>query len=117
MCPNCPASWLCRTLGSGCAARNAASGRARRGRTGLSTSPKAGICQLAIGADHPELDSSLVFLRTSIGNRKGFANAAALGLAAVELRPHDTKAVDEIRKLFGYLFDAGTVSNLNRKGA
>jgi hypothetical protein len=43
-CPNCPVTSRCRPLRTGCAVPNAASGRMRRGRTGLSTGQKGGIC-------------------------------------------------------------------------
>jgi chromosome partitioning protein len=55
---------------------------------------------------------ALEFIPTAIGNRKAFANAASQGLAAVELRPHDLKANEEMGKLFGYLFDIQKVSKL-----
>jgi chromosome partitioning protein len=58
---------------------------------------------------------ALEFIPTAIGNRKAFANAASQGLAAVELRPHDFKANEEMGKLFGYLFNIQMVSKL--KGA
>jgi chromosome partitioning protein len=58
---------------------------------------------------------ALEFIPTAIGNRKAFANAASQGLAAVELRPHDLKANEEMGKLFRYLFDIQMVSKL--KGA
>jgi chromosome partitioning protein len=59
---------------------------------------------------------ALQFIEASIGNRKAFSNAAAQGLAAVELRPHDAKAVEEIGRLFRYLFDIQNISKL-AKGA
>lgn len=58
---------------------------------------------------------ALEFVQIAIGNRKAFANSASQGLAVVELRPHDTKANEEIARLFGFLFDVQNVSEL--KGA
>jgi chromosome partitioning protein len=55
---------------------------------------------------------ALQLVPTSIGNRKAFPNAASQGLAVTELRPTDPKAVDEIGKLFGYLFDIQKISQL-----
>ena len=40
------------------------------------------------------------FLKTSLGNRKSFANAATLGLGVIELVPKDQKAIDEFSELF-----------------
>ena len=49
----------------------------------------------------PELE----FIRTPLGNRKAFSNAAAKGLGVVELRPEDPKASEEISVLFKYVFN------------
>lgn len=59
---------------------------------------------------------ALTFITTALGNRKAFANAASQGLSAVELRPGDTKATDEIGRLFKYLFDIQKISKM-KKGA
>ncbi|MDP2359043.1 MAG: AAA family ATPase [Beijerinckiaceae bacterium] len=58
----------------------------------------------------------LKFIEAALGNRKAFANAAAAGLAVPELRPIDSKAVEEIGILFGYLYDIEKVSKLHRVG-
>lgn len=42
----------------------------------------------------------LTFLEAAVGNRISFANAAAAGLGAAELRPADEKAVGELHDLF-----------------
>jgi chromosome partitioning protein len=47
--------------------------------------------------------SVLEFLPVSLGNRKSYARAATSGLAVVELRPADPKAIEEIESLFGVL--------------
>jgi chromosome partitioning protein len=47
--------------------------------------------------------SVLEFLPVSLGNRKSYARAATSGLAVVELRPADPKAIEEIEGLFGVL--------------
>ena len=47
----------------------------------------------------------LKFISTPIGARKAFGNAAAQGLAVGELRPQDTKAVQEITMLYRYVYD------------
>ena len=48
---------------------------------------------------------TLELLDAVIGQRKAFGNAAAEGLAVVELRPADPKAVEEISALYKILFD------------
>ena len=40
----------------------------------------------------------------SLGHRKAFANAAAEGLAVVELKKNDPKAVEEIKSLYFHLY-------------
>jgi chromosome partitioning protein len=49
---------------------------------------------------------ALAFIDTPLGTRKAFSNAAAHGLAVTELKPQDTKAVDEFMTLYRYVFDA-----------
>ena len=49
----------------------------------------------------------LKFISTPIGARKAFGNAAAQGLAVGEMRPQDTKAVQEITMLYRYVYDIG----------
>lgn len=58
----------------------------------------------------------LEFISTALGNRKAYANAAALGLAVTELRPADPKAVEEAGILFRYLYDIQNISPLKRAG-
>lgn len=44
------------------------------------------------------------FIPVSLGSRKSFANAAARGLAVVEMKPSDPKAMEEIEALYNYVF-------------
>ena len=46
----------------------------------------------------------LKHLDTPIGNRKAFRNAGGLGLAVIEYRPKDKKAVAEISSLYNAIF-------------
>lgn len=50
-------------------------------------------------------NDTLTFLDTPLGARKAFSNAAAEGLGVSELKPQDPKAVAEMSKLHGYIFD------------
>jgi len=62
------------------------------------------------GADNEEAAAiareiaGLVYLDCSIVNRKAFRNGAAKGLAVVELKPSDSKAIEEIEKLYKLVF-------------
>jgi chromosome partitioning protein len=56
--------------------------------------------------------SSLTFINAPLGSRKSFSNAAARGLAVTELRPQDTKAVEEVMELFRHVFDIKHTSPL-----
>ncbi len=56
--------------------------------------------------DTPEL----LFLDMPLGTRKAFGNAAAQGMAVMELKPQDAKATEEMRILYGHLFDISAVS-------
>ena len=47
----------------------------------------------------------LTFVDAPLGNRKAFGNAAAQGCGVAELRPKDTKAIDEMDALYHYVFD------------
>ena len=40
-----------------------------------------------------------------------------IGLAVTELKPDDPKAIDEITRLAGYIFDMSNISNEYQKGA
>lgn len=54
-------------------------------------------------ADASELLKSceeLAYLDLPLGNRKAFANASSQGMAVTEYRPRDTKAMDEITRLY-----------------
>ncbi len=53
---------------------------------------------------------SLQFIPTPIGTRKAISNAASLGLAVTELRPSDSKAIQEIMILYKYIFDSINIS-------
>ncbi len=48
---------------------------------------------------------ALTYLDTPLGARKAFSNAAAEGLGVSELKPQDPKAMNEILKLYRYIFD------------
>ncbi len=49
--------------------------------------------------------AELEFIACPLGSRKAFSNAAAKGLAVVEHKPLDNKAVSEIETLYRYLYD------------
>lgn len=49
---------------------------------------------------------ALEWLPLTLGNRKTYPRAATGGLAVTELRPTDAKAVEEVRALFTYLWQA-----------
>jgi chromosome partitioning protein len=46
----------------------------------------------------------LTVIPVSLGSRKSFANASARGLAVVELKPGDPKAIEEIEALYNVVF-------------
>ena len=56
-------------------------------------------------ADVLQETEGLEFIRTAIGTRKAFGNAAAQGLAVSELKPQDAKASQEMQTLYRYLYD------------
>ena len=43
---------------------------------------------------------AFTFLETALGNRKAFANAAAMGMGVTEVKPRDKKAIRELDALF-----------------
>lgn len=49
--------------------------------------------------------AELKFIDCPLGSRKAFSNAAAKGLAVIEYKPQDSKAISEIETLYRYLFD------------
>ena len=51
-------------------------------------------------------EPALRFVPAALGNRKSYAKAAASGLAVTELRPKDSKAVEEIEALFRTIAEA-----------
>lgn len=65
----------------------------------------------AKGSDNAEAASiakeipGLEFVDAPLGNRKAFRSAAAQGLAVLEVKPADPKAISEIKKLVRYLFN------------
>lgn len=65
-------------------------------------------------ADLLRESEKLQFLDAPIGTRKAFGNASAKGLAVTELRPIDSKAVNEMQILFRYLFDRDFISNVEQ---
>lgn len=56
-------------------------------------------------ADIIKETEGIVYLPTTIGQRKAFANAAAEGLGIIELKTQDKKAITEIKQLCAALFD------------
>ena len=50
--------------------------------------------------------AELEFIHCPLGSRKVFSNAAAKGLAVVEYKPQDSKAVSEIKTLYRHLFES-----------
>ena len=52
----------------------------------------------------------LIFIDVPLGARKAFSNASANGLGVTELKPQDSKAMDEINKLYEYVFDIKSIS-------
>ena len=48
---------------------------------------------------------NLNFIDCPLVHRKAFGNAASLGIGAVELKPQDEKAAEEIEALYKYIFD------------
>jgi chromosome partitioning protein len=53
---------------------------------------------------------AFVFSGLALGQRKAFSNAAAHGMAVSELNPIDSKAEQEIRTLYTYVFDIKHIS-------
>ena len=53
---------------------------------------------------------TLEYLDAPLGNRKVFANAAASGLAVVEYRPRDPKAIAEIERFYESVCDIEVIS-------
>lgn len=51
-------------------------------------------------------NQELIFVDRPLGNRKAFGNAAAQGVAVIELRPEDEKASEEMTLLARYIFDS-----------
>ena len=56
----------------------------------------------AIAKEIPGLN----FIDAPLGNRKSFRSAAAQGLAVIEVKPTDPKAIAEIKRLYQLIFDA-----------
>ncbi len=56
----------------------------------------------------------IVYLPTTICQRKAFSNAAAEGLGVVELKIKDKKAIAEINALCEALFEEATIATSNR---
>lgn len=66
-------------------------------------------------ADVLQETKMLKFISTPLGQRKAFSNAAAYGLGVCELKPADSKALQEIEKLYKYVFDILNISERNLK--
>ena len=60
-------------------------------------------------ADVLRENATLEFIDAPLGNRKAFANAAAMGLSVMEAKPIDEKAHKEMMVLYRYLYDTETV--------
>ena len=60
--------------------------------------------------------AALEFIDTPLGTRKAFSNAAAKGLAVPEIKPQDSKAIEEISTLFKHVFNVGTTLDLTAIG-
>lgn len=56
------------------------------------------------------------FLDAPLGSRKAFSNAAAQGMAVVELSPVDPKAIQEVSTLFQRVFNVKMTSDLKAVG-
>lgn len=54
--------------------------------------------------------TGLTYLDCPIVNRKAFRNGAARGLAVIELKPSDNKAIEEINSLYSYIFAVKKIS-------
>lgn len=65
-------------------------------------------CADPVGRDNDEAaeilkdDERITFINTHVGNRKAFSNASAAGLAVVEAKPQDKKAIAEITRLYDF---------------
>ncbi len=55
-----------------------------------------------------------ICIKNTIGNRKAFSNAVALGLSVPELRPQDIKATAEIKALCNYIFNIKDVNDVKK---
>ncbi len=55
-------------------------------------------------AEYLRESSELEFIETPLGARKAFSNAAAAGLSVTELKPVDTRAVEEATLLYQYIY-------------
>lgn len=65
-------------------------------------------------ADAIKERSGIEYFDNPIGSRKVFANAASGGLSVEEMKPADDKAIEEMRKLYQYIFDIKRVSKRRR---
>ena len=50
-------------------------------------------------------NEEIIFINTPLGARKAFSNAASAGLGVTEVKPPDTKAADQIKVLYKYVFN------------
>lgn len=54
------------------------------------------------------------FIDAPLGSRKAFSNAASAGLGVTEIKPFDTKAEEEIKVLYKYVFNTKMKSANNK---
>ena len=68
-----------------------------------------------VGTDNQEAreilaeSAGIAFADVTIGNRKAFSKAVALGLSVMELRHPDRKAMQEVLALYQYIFSADAI--------
>ena len=55
-------------------------------------------------------ENVLEYLDAPLGSRKAFSKAVTQGMSVVELKPLDTKAVNEVKKLYAHIFDSSMQS-------
>jgi chromosome partitioning protein len=60
-------------------------------------------------ADILKESEGIIYLPTTIGQRKAFANAAAEGLGIVELKIQDKKGVSEMKQLYRAIFEENAI--------
>ena len=51
-------------------------------------------------------EKAMEYIDAPLGSRKAFSKAATQGMSVIELRPLDSKAVSEVKKLYEHIFDS-----------